>query len=347
MTAMVQGSELKQKLQNSKFKRKSMSKTPLDFRDIQSPIEINETRGSSSTPSYSSSLNDFNYVYTDAYGIGKGKDLEVDNSMNSYHINEIMNRLKSQEAKMAIKSKHSEVYKEIITSLLNENLISYSKQYDLYIEETPKITRISHPELSVEEKIHEIKTDKKTILKPKTKRNHSLASTFAQNTTKFASNCSELTLPAINDDGILKKSRPSTKLSFITRTGSSFSMHTQRDALSRKPSLNEHKSELSSYRSKISDLIFRGYKIDEMVDNEEREINMNSSASKNHSNSYVTPSFMIRRFNLSEPKQLELAKEDIYKRYAFINDKSIKLSKHLKYNNTKNASKKIEKPKQL
>ncbi|RNA01228.1 hypothetical protein BpHYR1_027369 [Brachionus plicatilis] len=324
MTSLVQGSELKQKLQNSKFKRKPM---PVDFQEVQTPIDIQE-RDTSSTPSYSSSFNDFNYMSSDTYR--KNNDLDIDNSINQYQMNQIMDRLKSQEAKMVLKSKHSHAYKEIISSLLNDNLIAYSKQYDLYIDEEPQVTRISHPELNTEQE-KEFKMDKKTILKPKVKRNHSLANNVAQNTTKFAWHRPDLTLPAINDDradAATKKSRPSTKLSFSTRTGSSFSMYTQRDAHSRKASLHEPKSDCATHRSRITDLIFRGCGHDEMhlLENDSTNVNGNVVPVK-QPNSYVTPSFMIRRFDLSEPKQLELAKQDIYKRYSFINDKNVLLGK--------------------
>lgn len=340
MNTMVQGSELKQKLQNSKLKPKPFPRTLGDLEEnSQSPIDIND---SSSSPSFSSSLNEFSYMCTEA--IRNVKTKELDNSINQYQINEIMDRLKSQGAKMTIKSKHSKVYKEIIKSLLDENLITYSKQYDWYIEEQePQIIKISHPEFNVEEKNTDPKIDKKTILKLKVKRNHSLANNFVQNTTKSSSNRPDLILPVISDDridGITKKSRSSTKLGNAIRSGSSFSLNTHRGEQSRKTSFLDNKNYLNTNRpSRITDLIFKGYNVEDK-NVLENDLNYLSLQKKN---GFVTPSFMVRRFDLSEPKQLELAKEDIYKRYSFIDDKNVRLSTHFKYNVAKKVSQQIEK----
>lgn len=351
MNTMVQGSELKQKLQNSKFTPKSFPKTLIDFGETQSPIDINETRDSSSSPSYSSSLNEFNYMYSEAIRNVKTKD--ADSSSNQHEINEIMDRLKTQGAKMTIKSQHSKVYKEIIKSLLNENLISYCKQYDWYFEDQePQVTKINHPELNLEEKNIEPKLDKKTLLKPKVKRNHSLANNYAQSATKSASNRPDLVLPVLNEDRadrMTKKSRSSTKLSNVNRSVSSFSQNTHRDEYSKKTSFLDNKNCLSTHRPfRITDLIFKGYNIDDinMPENDDIIENENFMEIKKL-NSYVTPSFLVKRFDLREPKQLELAKEDIYKRYSFINDKNVKLSTHFKYNLAKKTSQQIEKPKKF
>ena len=39
---------------------------------------------------------------------------------------------------------------------------------------------------------------------------------------------------------------------------------------------------------------------------------------------YVTPSFKIRKFNINNMKELDMAKQDIYRRYAFIDDANVR-----------------------
>ncbi|CAF1022545.1 unnamed protein product [Brachionus calyciflorus] len=348
MTQVVRGSNFKENFilssknktkekTNSFFKKSKFQSSIGESSDLRASLDLgNDTGNSSILNSCSSSVNELNYTDSEAYiAVDKTKTIEADNFINQIQINEIVNRLKNQANRMALKSKYSNVYKDIINSLLNENLISYSKQYESFLDEKSQVTRISHPQLEKNDKLNEQKLDKKPILKSRAKRNLSVGN-IAQTVSKFTAPNRPSEMTSINEDKIdnPKKSRPSTKLSLTPRSSSSLSIHTSRLNDSRRYS-NLEASDNSDQKIKITDLIFKDYfKTEENI----REVNfkkehdgaMKNVIDTNMPINYLTPSFKIQYFNLNEPKQLVLAKEDVLKRYAFIND-SQKFSKNLSY----------------
>jgi len=85
---------------------------------------------------------------------------------------------------------------------------------------------------------------------------------------------------------------------------------------------------------RLTDYVFNGY---ERFDEQEEEHDSNNQlkeetfkvtqqANKKQTNQeeFVTPSYKIKKFDLSKMNELEMAKRDIYKRYSFMSDASIR-----------------------
>jgi hypothetical protein len=96
------------------------------------------------------------------------------------------------------------------------------------------------------------------------------------------------------------------------------------------------KSSASSFKSenstliRLTDLVFEGYSkrdlelMNKQSESEDQNFMTQSEKSFIIEPDYVSPSFKIVRYDRNNPKELELAKQDIFKRYSFIEDPNIR-----------------------
>ena len=104
------------------------------------------------------------------------------------------------------------------------------------------------------------------------------------------------------------------------------------------------KSSASSFKSenstliRLTDLVFEGYSkrdlelINKQSESEDQNFMTHSERSFTIEPDYISPSFKIVRYDRNNPKELELAKQDIFKRYAFIEDPNIRAKSVLPLN---------------
>jgi hypothetical protein len=91
------------------------------------------------------------------------------------------------------------------------------------------------------------------------------------------------------------------------------------------PELVAAREPQSQYTGRWADMAVNYY-IENEDDDEPESVNTSNNNNKSHVHdfSYISSIFKIRRYNLNDVKELDKAKNDLFKRYSFVNDPYIK-----------------------
>lgn len=338
----------------------------------QRNLKIDHLNSSCSSSSSLNGLNeDHSYYNLDQIGVENMASDLTNMNHNNYQTNEIIERLNNQSRSTNSNIKHSEIYKEVVNSLLNEKLITYSKQYDLFMNNTNDLDKsLSNDEigsLNENNTNNQIRFEKRNTFMMKNKKLLSNANLVksALKPIRLA-NTAGSSRSSLNQDYTeiikleSKKSRPNTSTNFARSNSSCFN----RANMSSSCSINSNLKSLKSVESnpnllprvRLTDLVFEGYQIS-ITDSKKKKMSLNVDLSDdndeededyddlfqdeedskdltNENVNYLTPSFKIKRYNTNDLRQLELAKQDIYKRYAFINDSNMRARSTLPINLT-------------
>lgn len=95
-----------------------------------------------------------------------------------------------------------------------------------------------------------------------------------------------------------------------------------------KSSLSQQPNSENSPSIRLTDLVFDGYSAKKEIIILEADPSVVYAETRNNKieqePDYVTPSFKIRKYDTKNPEELDMAKLDIYKRYAFIDNANIR-----------------------
>ena len=255
------------------------------------------------------------------------------------------NKTKHVHAKRVMSAdKCSDTFRDVISSLINENLLSYSKYYDDYMDlNGSELNSNSEDTDSLNYQNH-LKSDsgshKKSVLK--TSRKKSLTTKnlmFCDSIENEQRKCKSELLE--NKNFVHSKTRPGTCYNYSKPLpGPSLGLNSKFD-LRNKENQRAMSSNVRGYTpnqsakrvigssasfARMSDLIFEGYEKKEALRSastdlhDDEEIYIHRNNVKEYPN--ISPLFKVKLYNVLDKKELLLAKEDLYKRYSFCIDTS-------------------------
>jgi hypothetical protein len=312
------------------------------------------------------------------------------NIMMSQNVYEFMSKLEKTNRLMK-NLRFSDTYNEVVRSLLNENLLQYSKNYNLNAKSVNKMADEDDFDTFNQNNNNQAKLERKNSFILRQKRYLLNAGPILLNNKNSLSrnsipvvrisdcdrdaidpNISQVNNELINQNSTAIKPRiySSNLHKNLTayRVGSSGSSSFKSTSTCKPKSVSSTKTQNSSIHSmpislhssvsfassskkshktpRLTDLLLDGYKktnsqlnvsnsetstfllphemdtLNSFHDNRmyENEDFSSTSANKFHDESFLTSSFHIKRYNIKEKSELEMAKNDVMKRYSVISD---------------------------